>query len=388
MTRMKRRLFFLALPLAAALSVTCAQGAAEIPVGQIVDVTCAADDSQSYAVYVPSNYKPDHEWKLILAFDAGARGRQGVERFQAAAEKYGYIVAGSNNSRNGSWDVSMTAADTMATDVLKRFKIDWHHMYTTGQSGGARVAMKVAMESGNIAGVIASSAGFPDPSEPESMLNFPVYGTAGTEDFNYLEMRSFDNLLTSPHHVEIFEGTHTWLSSELAMRAIEWMELEAMKADISPRNPAFVKTILDKRLAEAKALPNEFARYRALNAIVIDFGKLADVSAIEAQANELKKHKDIEEAAKADGKILQTEENTTRDLYDAVRNYVDSPTGGIKDLRNRVIKLFEQAQASGDSDQRRLARRVLAGLRAGSRGIDDKDYQKLIAEIQPAPRPQ
>src|SRR4051812_47274284 len=119
---MKRRLHGIGL---AALSLAALSlSAEEIPTGKIVDVTCAADDSQSYAVYVPSNYKPDHEWKLILAFDAGARGRQGVERFQAAAEKYGYIVAGSNNSRNGSWDVSMTAADTMATDVLKRFKID------------------------------------------------------------------------------------------------------------------------------------------------------------------------------------------------------------------------------------------------------------------------
>jgi poly(3-hydroxybutyrate) depolymerase len=380
---MKRCLFVLALPLAAAIRLT----AADIPVGKIVDVTCAADDSQSYALYLPARYTPDREWKLILAFDAGARGRQGVERFEAAAEKYGYIVAGSNNSRNGPWDVSMNAADAMATDVLKRFKVDWRHMYTTGQSGGARVAMKVAMETGNIAGVVASSAGFPDPGEPERKLSFPVYGTAGTEDFNYSEMRTFDNELTSPHHIEIFEGVHTWLSSELAMKAVEWMEIEAMKSGISPRNPAFVKTIFDKRLAEANGLKSDFARYRALNAMATDFRSVADVSAIDTQTGELRKHKDVEEAAKADARILQTEALTTRELYDAVRSYTESPASGIKDLRSRVMKLFEQAQAPADTDQRRLARRVLAGLRAGSRGIQDKDYQKLIAEIQLAPRP-
>ena len=38
---------------------------------------------------------------MILAFDAGDVGGGGVERYQAAAEQYGYIVAGSNNSRNG-----------------------------------------------------------------------------------------------------------------------------------------------------------------------------------------------------------------------------------------------------------------------------------------------
>ena len=370
-----------------ALAATVSAG--EIPVGKIVDrVECLADDAQSYALYLPSNYKPDRDWKLILAFDAGARGRQGVERFQAAAEKFGYIVAGSNNSRNGSWDISLNAAEAMAADVVKRFKIDRHHMYTTGQSGGARVAMKVAMESGNVTGVIASSAGFPDPSEPESTLNFPVYGTAGTEDFNYLEMRNFDNQLTSSHHLEIFEGGHTWLSSDLAMRAIEWMELEAIKIDISPRNPALVKEVFEKRLAEAKALKSDFARLRALNTVVIDFQALTDVAAVESEAVRLQQSKATQEAARADNLLLGTEERTTNDLFAAVRTYVLEPSGGIRDLRIRVMPLFEKSQAEKDSEERRMARRVLAGLRASSRGIEDKEYQKLLAEIQLAPRPQ
>jgi hypothetical protein len=32
-----------------------------------------------------------------------------VQRYQQTAEKYGYIVAGSLNSRNGPWEVSMKA---------------------------------------------------------------------------------------------------------------------------------------------------------------------------------------------------------------------------------------------------------------------------------------
>jgi len=77
--------------------------AAEPSRGRIVnDMKCATDSSQSYALYLPSNYSPEQPWSLILAFDPRARGRTPVERFQAAAESYGYIVAGSNNSRNGS----------------------------------------------------------------------------------------------------------------------------------------------------------------------------------------------------------------------------------------------------------------------------------------------
>ena len=85
------------------LAVAAALQAQDLPKGQIIDeVKCQADASQTYALYLPSGYSPDRKWSVILAFDARGRGRVPVVQFQAAAEKYGYIVAGSNNSRNGS----------------------------------------------------------------------------------------------------------------------------------------------------------------------------------------------------------------------------------------------------------------------------------------------
>ena len=76
--------------------------AQNVVAGQIIDrVTCAADPSQSYALFVPAEYTPSRSWPVIFAFDPGGRGRVPVERYQAAAERYGYIVVGSNNSRNG-----------------------------------------------------------------------------------------------------------------------------------------------------------------------------------------------------------------------------------------------------------------------------------------------
>src|SRR5215472_2955105 len=91
--------------------------AADLPRGQIVpDVRCTADETESYALYLPSTYSPDRAWPAIFAFDPAARGRVPVERYQAAAEQYGYIVAGSNNSRNGSWEVSTRAARAMILD--------------------------------------------------------------------------------------------------------------------------------------------------------------------------------------------------------------------------------------------------------------------------------
>src|SRR5215813_1330007 len=187
-----------AFPLALACAVPLQ--AQPLPRGTIIDsVTCAEDATQSYALYLPSTYSPDRAWSLLIGFHPGARGRAMVEKYQAAAEQYGYIVAGSNTSRNGPWSVSAAAVRAMSMDLGQRFAIDATRIYLTGMSGGARVAMQVALGAqNNIAGVIASSAGFPD-SQPRSSVPFAVYGTAGTDDFNYVEMRQLDRKLTTPH---------------------------------------------------------------------------------------------------------------------------------------------------------------------------------------------
>src|ERR1051326_1234281 len=130
----RRWLFLLLIPALA--------GAADFPRGQIVPaVTCVDDPSQSYALYLPSAYSENRSWSVIFLFDPGARGRRGVERFQAAAEKFGPILIGSNNSRNGPWDDSMYAALTMINDAGRRFAIDPKRMYTAGLSAGARGAV-------------------------------------------------------------------------------------------------------------------------------------------------------------------------------------------------------------------------------------------------------
>jgi predicted esterase len=236
-------------------AVTFTLYAEDLPTGRIIDeVKCASDPSQSYALYLPSNYSAGRTWPVILAFSPMARGRVPVERLQQAAEKYGYILAGSNNSRNGDWQASQAAIRSMPSDVTARFSVDLKRVYTAGFSGGARVAMQVALGSGKIAGVIACSASFPD-AQPRQSAPFPIFGTAGTEDFNYLEMRAFDRTLTTPHRLAIFEGTHDWLPAALAPDVIEWLEIQAMKSGSRARDEALIDKIFAARATQASTEP-------------------------------------------------------------------------------------------------------------------------------------
>jgi dienelactone hydrolase len=365
--------------------------AAGLPLrAEIIDVSCEADASQRYALYLPTNYSPDRAWNLILAFDAGARGRIAAEHLQAAAGKYGYIVAGSYNSRNGPWSVSLAAAKAMSADVIKRYRINPQRIYTAGQSGGARVAMQIAMAgniTGTIAGVIASSAGFPNPSDSPDSLSFPVFGTAGTEDFNYLEMREFDRKLTSPHRVEIFEGGHTWLPAELAVKAVEWLEIQAMKSGASPRGEALLKTLFEGRVAETKTPKTDVETWRWLQALAEDFEGLEDVKPFAGRAIALQHEDKVKRALDQDSAEINRENNSNSDLYQLLRTYTSSPSRRIAPLRQRVEQYAARAKSPDDSPDRRMARRILAGFAASSRGIDDPEFQKLIAAVRP-PRPQ
>lgn len=364
--------------------------AEDLPAGRIIDVVkCAADPSQSYALYVPSNYSATRRWNVIFAMDPGARGRIPVTQFQVAAETYGYIVAGSNNSRNGSWNNSLLAVQAMAADVGKRFVIDPKRMYAAGMSGGARVAMQVALATNQMAGVIASSAGYPD-SEPRKSVPFAIFATAGTEDFNYLELRKLDRALKSPHHLAIFEGGHGWLSSDLAVEAVEWMEIQAMKSGRRPKDDALLEKMFAKRVAQLAAESGDAAALVAVEGLVSDFEGLKDVSEYATRAAALRRQKPVLEALKKERSEEQREERMITELATLENDLGDADKRGssLAQLKSLLSNLSRESNAADDSTTRRLARRVLRGTIVGSiERVKDPEYQKVLDALRTATRP-
>ncbi|HVD92898.1 MAG TPA: hypothetical protein VNC21_11470 [Vicinamibacterales bacterium] len=357
--------------------------AQDIPLGTIVDnIPCLSDPAQTYALYVPSSYSPDRPSSLLMAFHPGARGRAMVEKYAAAAEKYGYIVAGSNTSRNGPWSVSAGAIRAMPGDLGRRFSIDAKRVYLAGLSGGARVAMELALGKNDIAGVIASSAGFPD-SQPRASVPFAIFSTAGTEDFNYLEMRLLDRKLTSPHYLAVFEGGHMLPPDAVALEAIEWMELQAMKSGRRVRDEALVDGLLAKRRAQVAGAMNPADTVRLLDALVSDFSGLRDVSAEAGRAKDLMKQSDVKKAVARDRAADDIEQRILRDVFDLEAGLRDDDrrTEALFRLRDELSKLAGTANAPNDTPARRQARRVLRSITAGAaERVQDREYLALLEQ--------
>ena len=355
--------------------------AADLVKGKIVDdVACAADSSQHYALFLPSSYVPEKKWPVILLFDAGGRGRRGVERYQAAAEKYGYILAGSNNSRNGPMNVSSAAAEAMLKEFTEQYSINPTRIYSGGMSGGARVAMWLALTHDKIAGVFASSAGFPNGFF--STVGFPLFGSAGTDDFNFQEMRRLDLDLRSPHRIQYFDGGHTWLPETVATEGIEWMELQAMHSGARERDTKLIDAAYSRRSAALSSAANDFEKMRELKAIAADFDALKDVSSLKAQASDLAKQPSVKNAPLAIRMEREQEMSMEAELTQLRDQMLGNPSG-FERFKPRFLALTEDSQASADSLNRRMARRVLAGFKLSSRGFPNPQFQQLLDIKQP-----
>jgi predicted esterase len=382
--KMQRRLSFLDEKLCAAVSLwlilltvigciepsrVSASAVEEIAKGKVIEkITCRSDQNQSYSLFLPSNYTPARKWPILYGFDPGARGHMPVERFKDAAEKYGYIIAGSNNSRNGSMDVTVAAIKAMLDDTHARFSIDDRRIYATGFSGGARVACSLGyMLQGSVAGVIACSGGFPSNIIPSRATPFALFATAGTEDFNLPEMKQLDKALDEfaiPNRFEVFDGGHEWAAADLCLEAIEWMELQAMKTGKRDKDDQLINSLFNEKLARAReyeASKKIYDAYIVYETIAVDFKGLKDVLEFEKRASELKDSKEVKLALKQEQEQDKKQAARLKELLTLKNSLKDNDARALArvDLKNQLESLRKKSEEKEPGVDRTVARRVL-----------------------------
>lgn len=272
------------------LSVTAgaafAQLPSEFPRGEVVPkVACAQDPEQSYALYLPSGYRPDRAWPILYAFDARAQGEHVADVFREGAERFGWIVASSNTSMSDTvMEPNFAAMRAMWADTHARFRLDDRRVYAAGFSGTVRAACVLAFTApGTIAGIIGAGAGFPFDRKPTRDTPFAFFGTVGIEDFNYYEMLDLEAGFTAvgrPFRLEIFDGTHDWPPPPLAARALGWMELQAVRSGTREKDPALLEALWKEGFARGRALETAgdlYLAWRTFKALAADFAGLREM---------------------------------------------------------------------------------------------------------------
>jgi predicted esterase len=193
--------------------------------GKITDnIQYSGQPQLSYCLYLPSGYSAQKKFPVIFIFDAHADGKLPVEKYHALAEEFGFVLIGSNNSRNGlAYDSLVGMATALIQDASSKISVDATRRYTMGFSGGARVAGVVAASAQNIAGVIGCGAAYMDEnfkSRPELFF----FRFARNDDFNLLEMSRMHEHFKQAgvkNYFQVFEGKHEWPDSATMRNAFE-----------------------------------------------------------------------------------------------------------------------------------------------------------------------
>lgn len=371
----------------------------QIQTGQIVDqVVIQSHPDQSYAVFLPSNYTPNKTWPTVFCFDPRGRGKTALERFVEASEKYGYITVCSNNSRNGlNWPTISDIFTNFWNDAHSRFSIDDKRTYAAGLSGGSRLSSTFAARCrGCMAGVIGCAAGYPADVEPDPKTPFAYFGISGVDDFNFGELWQLDKKLSkfaAPHDFETFSGGHEWPPKENIDRAFAWLTLQSIKAGtFADKN--FVQEQFKVRIERAETLLTNkqlVDASRAFASIVRDFQGLVDVETIAQKSDQLSKNSEVKKESSTEEELYRRQGRMAAEIRALWTKPSQPELEGVDMSRPQAIArladLRKTKEQPNDSNDRRLARRVLSHLTIESfetaqASLRNNDYDSALANYE------
>jgi len=372
-----------------------ARSSQDIQQGEIIDkIICQDKPEQSYALYLPPDYTPEKTWPILIAFDPGAQGRIPLEHFKEAAQEYGYIIAGSNNSKNGPWLPVMEAAMAVWADTNKRFSIDKKRVYATGFSGGSRAAAVFSKFVNHpVEGVIGIGAGLPQQLKPAQIQPSAYFGIIGIGDFNYQPMMRLDNEFDKwnvPHRFLVYDGEHNWPPQEICTRAVEWMEVLAMKRKLRPLDNDLIEKIYREELEKAQQLEEEGQAYWAVfeyEALVFTFQEWKDTKDISDRISHLKQSEEYKQFVNAEKGINEREDLHRQRFIQTFARIMKSPETimNLDEIYSElgISQLLYKIKNKKNINEYYLASRLLTELfihsvEEGGRYYEKGDYKMAI----------
>ncbi len=322
----------------------------------------------SYSLYLPKNYAATERFPIVYCFDPGGRGKVPVERFKAAAERYGFILAGSNDSRNGPVNDLNAIINGMFEDTQKRFPIAPGRLYVTGFSGGARVASRVARAlDGQCAGAILSGAGFFAPPTTKKDAPFLVFAAVGTEDFNYAEVTKLERALDgfgAPNRVVRFQGDHDWMPESAFEQALVWLNLNAMKAGALARDEPLIDLALTEAMKRrADAANDPLSAFREGRSIADTFTGLRDVSALAREVESEKDSEPVKKGLKVEQGQIDAQAQAEKQFFEIRSRLGAGSTEESPELElGRLIGGFRKQAEKTNPVERQTAQRILGSF--------------------------
>ena len=271
----------------------------KIQKGTIVDSLSVGDSlNQSYALYLPRNFETNKQWPVVFAFDTNGKGKAALVRLVLAAEKFGYILAASNNIYDTiSLSENMFTVKRMMDRVDALFSVDRKRIYTAGYKNSGRFANLVPLFIKEVEGVISISSSLANAELLSKKKPFHFVAVAGRNDFNYTNLRNDEKLLNAlkfPNNLLIYDEMDDQTPSSFLEEAFWRFDLAAMakgnlKKDSTSIDKAYQKSI--SRIQELQRSKKMLLAERSMLELLSSYRVLRNTDSLREAHKNLKKDK-------------------------------------------------------------------------------------------------
>ena len=194
-----------------------------------------------------------------------------------------------------------------------------------------------------------------------------------------------DRALTSVHRLAVFQGGHTLPPADVALEAVEWLELQAMKSGTRRIDPGLVDRLWEERQRAITAAATSTTAVHLTQAVIDDFKGLRDIAPAEARFAALGKDRGVKQAL-ARERAADDDEARTIDRMRTLEAGLQEPARrreSLADLEGLLTRVSRAANAAADSPERQSARRILRTVTMGAaERTQDKDYLQLLAKYR------
>ena len=233
----------------------------DLNAGQQISQKTEGPKKVGYHIYVPGNYTKSSRLPLLVTFSPGGGGRGMMNTFKAAGEKFGWIVVGCDQLKNGLDRKDATPIEDEVMDEILR-RIPHSRLYLGGFSGGGMRCFTISRRRNDpINGIISlggwmGGAKYYDDDYPKGMY---VAIINGDQDKNANCWVKNDTAALRKHDAIVkyftFPGKHQAAPAGTIEKAVNWIEEPIQKEKVERLSNAYKS----KKYAEAYNLAEKFA---------------------------------------------------------------------------------------------------------------------------------
>ncbi|MDP5229477.1 MAG: alpha/beta hydrolase [Cellulophaga sp.] len=217
--------------------------------------------SESFVLYLPTNFETTKKWPIIFVCDTGGKAKQATQMLLPAAEKNGYILAASNTINDSlKIEDNVLATSRMINKVLTILPIGNQQIYTVGIADSGKFASLLPVIINNIQGTLSINSPIANTDILNVKKTFHFIGLVDVSNYNLFEMQANQQLLNNlryPNQLFVYDQLTKPSVYDYINMALETFTISAMAKNSIPKDATFIQQKYQENISLIKNLVNQ-----------------------------------------------------------------------------------------------------------------------------------